>query len=306
MQQRASDVMSGFGDLSMVELRLVETVVLLVGLGVLRILMGTLVGRQVADERARYHWTRGVTYVLVLVALVAIGRIWFEGLRAVTTFLGLIGAGLVIALKEPVLNMAGWFFMLWRRPFAVGDRIQVGSFAGDVIDQRLFLFSLLEIGNWVDADQSTGRIVHIPNGRVFVEPVANYTRDFPYLWNEVTVVVTFESNWQAARDLLLQVGQRHGRVVQGGEEERLLAEIKRQMIFYSTLAPIVYTSAGERGVVLALRYLCDARARRGTAHAIWEDVLVAFAARDDIDFAYPTRRFFSRDTEQRTLQPPPA
>ncbi|NIP82375.1 MAG: mechanosensitive ion channel, partial [Gemmatimonadetes bacterium] len=89
----------------------------------------------------------------------------------------------------------------------VGDRIQIGAHAGDVIDQRIFQFIVLEIGNWVDADQSTGRIIHIPNGLVFREPLANYTRGMQYIWNEIRVLVTFESNWKRAKQILDEIVQ---------------------------------------------------------------------------------------------------
>jgi hypothetical protein len=76
-----------------------------------------------------------------------------------STFLGLVAAGIAVALKDPLTNLAGWLFILWRRPFTAGDRVQIGEHKGDVIDLRLFRFTLLEIGNWVHADQSTGRLL---------------------------------------------------------------------------------------------------------------------------------------------------
>ena len=71
-----------------------------------------------------------------------------------------------------------------------------------LIDLRIFQFTLMEIGNWVDADQSTGRIVHVPNGSVFVTPLANYAKGFQYIWNEIPVLVTFESDWRRAKEIL--------------------------------------------------------------------------------------------------------
>jgi small-conductance mechanosensitive channel len=291
-------------ELGTIEVRMIETIAVLLLLIILRAIAGMLIRRNVSDARSRYHWGKGVSYATALVGLLVIGRIWFLGFRSVATFLGLVAAGLVITLKEPVLNMAGWIFLLWRRPFVVGDRIQIGDHAGDVIDRRLFQFSILEIGNWIDADQSTGRIIHIPNGRLFQEPLANFTRAFPYLWNEVSVPVTFESNWREAKRLLLAIAERHS--LDPEQEAKILSESQHYMIFYSTLRPTVYTRGGEYGVILTVRYICGARARRGTAQAIWEDVLDAFADRGDIDFAYPTRRLFDRVAEERTLRTPAA
>lgn len=301
------DSLAFVGDLSSFEVRAIETAGLVLVLVIVRELLLLIVRGQTRDARVRYHWSKGITYAVVVLGVFGIGRVWFVGLGSIATFVGLVGAGLVIALKEPVSNFAAWGFMLWRRPFVIGDRIEIGAHAGDVIDQTLLEFSILEIGNWIRSDQSTGRVIHIPNGRLWVEPVANYTRGFPYLWNEIDVVITFESDWRRAKELLLTIAERHGHELSGAAEQEVLTQSRRFMIFYSTLAPTVYTRATERGVMLTIRYLCEVRRRRDTEQAIWEGVLTAFAGEPDIDFAYPTRRFFDRASEDRTLRDhPPA
>ncbi|MBR9990627.1 MAG: mechanosensitive ion channel [Gemmatimonadetes bacterium] len=292
-------------ELSSVEVRLIETAVLLLFIIMLRALVMLVLRRQVSDDRTRYHWRKGITYALGIVGLFLAGRIWFVGFRSIATFLGIAAAGLVIALKEPISNIAAWFFLIWRRPFVVGDRIQVNDHVGDVIDVRIFQFSLLEVGNWIGAEQSTGRVIHVPNGVVFNVPVANYTRGFPYIWNEIELVVTFESNWRAAKELLLEAAMQHGHSLSDEAEAEVLALGRRFMIFYSTLAPTVYTRISERGIAFAIRYVCDPRGRRDSEQALWEAALEAFAQRDDIDLAYPTQRFFHRGQEALTLGRPP-
>ncbi len=184
------------------EARLLGTLVTVMGLWLLHRLALALVYRRVRDPWIRYRWRKSSTYALLATGIVIVGRMWFAGVQALATFLGLVGAGLAIALKDPVSNLAGWAFIMWRRPFEVGDRVQVGPHAGDVIDLGLFQFTLNEIGVWVDADQSSGRIIHIPNGQVFTEPIANYDKGFKYIWNEVPVLVTFESDWRKAKQIL--------------------------------------------------------------------------------------------------------
>lgn len=179
--------------------RLLASVLVVVGLWMARRLALAVVWRRVEDVRSRYRWRKSLTYTAVVVALLVVGRIWWEGLDQVATFLGLLSAGLAIALKDVVASLAGWAFILWRRPFEVGDRVQVGDHAGDVIDVRIFQFSLLEIGNWVDADQSTGRVIHVPNAKVLTDVVANYSKGFQQIWDELPVLVTFESNWRKAK-----------------------------------------------------------------------------------------------------------
>jgi small-conductance mechanosensitive channel len=288
-------------ELSSIELRLIETAALLFILLLLRTLLLGVVRRQIADDRSRYHWRKGITYALAVIGLFLAGRIWFLGFRSIATFLGIAAAGFVIALREPISSVAAWFFLIWRRPFVVGDRIQVDDNIGDVIDVRIFQFSLLEVGNWVGADQSTGRVIHVPNNVVFNEPVANYTRGFPYIWNELELIITFESNWRAAKQVLLEAVREHGHSLSEDAEAEVLALGRRFMIFYTTLAPTVYTRISERGIAFSIRYVCDPRGRRDSEQAIWEAVLEAFADRDDIDLAYPTRRVFDRSREERTL-----
>ena len=112
-----------------------------------------VVYRQVKDVRKRYSWRKSTTYILTFLTIFIIGRIWFQGFQSAATFIGLFAAGIAIALQDLLVNLAGWVFIMWRRPFDVGDRIEISGHAGDVIDKRLFMFSLMEIGKWVDADQ---------------------------------------------------------------------------------------------------------------------------------------------------------
>jgi small-conductance mechanosensitive channel len=156
----------------------------------------------------------------------------------------------------------------------------------------------MEIGGWVNADQSTGRIIHIPNSRVFTEPQINYTEGwFDYIWNEIAVLVTFESNWKKAKEILAEIVERHAGHLVPTAQFKMKESSRQFMIFSSNLAPSVFTSVADSGVLLTVRYLCDPRRRRDSTHEIWEEILARFARCDDIDFAYPTRRFYDNQRE---------
>jgi small-conductance mechanosensitive channel len=209
------------------------------------------------------------------------------------TYMGLLSAGVAVALKNPIENMAGWWFILWKRPFDVGDRIQIGEQKGDVIDQRLMMFSLMEIGNWVDSDQSTGRIIHIPNGEVFRKTIANYHHGFRYIWNEIPVLITFESDWREADKILTDIVKKQAMNI----SEKALADMQKAahkfLIFYQILTPIVYTSVQDSGVQLTIRYLCEPKKRRDSEHKLWRHILAEFEKNDNINLAYPTTRFYN-------------
>jgi len=263
----------------------------------LRKLVLIIAFRRFDDIKVRYYWRKVSLYITFMLILLAAVRIWFVGFEDWPTYLGLLSAGLAIALAAPITNLAGWAFIIWRRPFSVGDRIEIGQVKGDVIDQRVFMFTVMEVGNWVDADQSTGRVVHVPNGKIFTEPLANYSKGFQYIWDEVAVLITFESDWRKAKEILTEIAVRNAEHLTKKAEQGVQKAAEKFMIFYKNLTPTVYTSVRDCGVLLTLRYLCVPRRRRSTQQSIWEDILEAFAQHDDIDFAYPTQRFYNNVSE---------
>jgi small-conductance mechanosensitive channel len=248
----------------------------------------------------RYKWQKSITYTVVITGFFLIIRVWFAGIQSLATFLGLITAGVAIALKDLVTSLAGWIFILWRRPFMVGDRIQIGDYQGDVIDIRVFKFSLMEIGNWVDAEQSTGRIIHVPNSMVFTDVLANYSQGFQFIWHEIPILITFESNWQKAKKILLKIANKHASQLSAAAEKRMKEVSKKYMVFYTTLTPTVYTTVKDCGVLLTMRYMIEPKKRRGSDQEIWEAILKDFAKNSDIDFAYPTQRFYNNVSEGKS------
>jgi small-conductance mechanosensitive channel len=282
---------------------MVSIIIIIVILIIQRLLKKLLIHR-IVDLKVRYQWQKISLYLAVFLIIIFLSNIWLELFGSMGTFLGLLSAGIAIALKDPLVNMVAWGFILIRQPFKVGDRVQIGKVSGDVIDIRLFQFSIIEIGNWVDAEQSTGRIVHIPNGVVFTEPQANYTAEFQYIWNEMPILITFESDWKKAKQILTDIINHHGVMLSNEAERQLIEAAKKFLIFYSKLTPIVYTSVKDSGVMLTLRYMCNPRERRSIEEKIWEDILIEFAKHTDIDFAYPTQRFYNNSTEGKNdLQP---
>ena len=277
--------------------KILYSLLIILVLSVIRFSILKIVWRFTEDPKLRYKWKRSVSFTIGLLTVILIASVWIKAIGQFGAFLGLFTAGLAIALKDPLTNIAGWIFILTRNPFSLGDRVQIGDQAGDVIDIRLFQFTLLEIGNWVDSDQSTGRIIHIPNGTVFTKSQANYSAGFQFIWNEIGILVTFESNWSLASELLQKIVSEHAKELSSDAEKRIIEASKKYMIFYQYLTPIVYTSVKDSGIQLTMRYICDPRKRRVTEHLIWEDVLRAFATHKDIEFAYPTLRYFDRRQE---------
>lgn len=255
--------------------------------------------RVIGNNKTYYRVKKSISYIIGTFAVLLVGRIWFEGVQSVTTFLGLFSAGLAIAMKDLIMNVAGWLFILWKGPFRVGDRIEIGDVSGDVIDIQVLDFTLMEIQNWVEADQSTGRIVHIPNSEIFEGPIYNYSKGIPFIWNEIPINITFESDWEKAKEILQDISNRHGELINDVAEKSIEDASRKFMIFNAKLKPTVYTSMNENGVLLTLRYMCSYRKRRDSTEKIVEEILSSFKKYPEIEFAYPTQRVYDRPTENK-------
>jgi small-conductance mechanosensitive channel len=269
-----------------------QTVVVLIAYFVVRRVARRVMLRTLEDPSQRYQVSRAVAYGFGILALLAVARIWIQGVSGLATYLGLASAGLAIALQDMLTNLAGWLFILVRQPFKVGDRIEIGPHRGDVVDIRLFRFIILEIGGWVHAEQATGRILHVPNGWVFKNAVANYDQAFGYVWNELEVTVTFESNWRRAKDALVKTVSEHAETLSPDAAQRIAEAANTFHIRFGKTTPVVWTSVVDNGVLLTARYLCKPRERRSSASVIWESVLAEVAAMADVDLAYSTVRYF--------------
>ena len=271
--------------------RIIITLVVLAAVLLLRWLVVRVASRQVTDSIDHYRIRKSATYGSTLILFVSAGWIWSNAFGEVGTFLGLLTAGLAIALADVFLNAAGWIYIVSRHPFRAGDRIEIGEHSGDVVDIRVLRFTLMEIKNWVDADQPTGRLVHVPNRSLFSQAMANYTEAFDHIWHEVNVLITFESDRVLAEELVRSVLHNHHM----SDEEMhtrsdFAAASKRYVIQPADFSPTVFLDVKDSGVQLTARLVIHPRERRQTNDRVWRDILEAFDAAPTVTLAYPTIR----------------
>ena len=175
------------------------SIVVVAALLLLRWLLLRLLQGQVDQAATWYRVRKTANWVTVGLVAVALGTVWAGALGTFVTVFALAAAGLAISLGEVIRNLAGGVYVALRHPLRIGDRVEIGDWAGDVVSTGPLAFHLLEIRNWVDADQSTGRILHVPNSLLFTRPLANFGAGFEWIWHEVAVPLTFESDWRRAR-----------------------------------------------------------------------------------------------------------
>jgi small-conductance mechanosensitive channel len=294
-----------FGLSSATQTKLITSAVTVAVLVVGRWLVLRTVHRRFEEAWVGYRARKVATYTATIVGAVVLAWIWIDAFNDLPTFLGLASAGVAIALADVLKNLAGWVYIWSRRPFRVGDRVEVDGTKGDVVDIRLFRFSLMEVGNWVQAQQSTGRLIHVPNGILFTNQVANYTEGFEYIWHEIPILVTFESDRQRARDIVQQAVREHSPNVEREAGARIRETARLYHIKIGTLTPIVYLSVEDSGVLFTARFLVDARRQRTVEQAIWEAILGSLDTEPTVELAYPTvRTYLSGPIEVAEHSPP--
>jgi small-conductance mechanosensitive channel len=214
--------------------------------------------------------------------------LWARLLQHTGTFLGILGAGLAIALREPLLSVAGRVAILAGHMFSVGDRIQLNQMSGDVIDVGFFYTRLMEIGNWISGDQVTGRIVQIPNSQVFGTAIYNYTQNFSYIWDEVKLPITYSSNLEAASEILVQIGGEYSREFLQGADAQLEQMRRHALVPEFELKPSVFLRVTDNWLELSLRYVVDPKQRRGASNFIFRETFKRLRERQDIKIASET------------------
>ena len=261
-------------------------IALILGLGYL---LRALVGRALpgsANEKTQF-WTRQAikltTAVLLILGLLSI---WFEDPTRLTTALGLVTAGLAFALQKVVTAVAGYFVILRGTVFNVGDRIVMGGVRGDVIALDFTQTTIMEMGQpptvqkadpamWVQSREYTGRIVTVTNARIFDEPVYNYTRDFPYIWEELALPITYAADRNRAERILLDAAERHTVPISELSQEALQEMQRRYAVKAVEMKPKVYYRLTDNWLELTVRFIVRDHGIRGLKDAMSRDILLA-------------------------------
>ena len=231
------------------------------------------VGKRIVNVDSRYRVRKFITFIGYLLAILAVATVYSDRLGGFTVAFGVAGAGVAFALQEVIASVAGWVAISFGGFYAPGDRVQLGGIKGDVIDISILRTTLMEVGEWVAGDLYSGRIVKVANSFVFKEPVFNYSGDFPFLWDEITLPVRYGSDWKLAQEML-------GRVV-----DEALVEYARQVqdswrrlvqeyrVEDANIEPMITLRATDNWIEFTVRYVVDYRKRRSMKNHLFTRIL---------------------------------
>lgn len=281
--------------------RLVATAVAVAAALIVAAVGGRLASRTVDDAFGRYHLRKGIRYATGVALTISILVIWSAFAGRAGFVLGLFAAGLAFAMQEVIGAFAGWVNILSGRVFRIGDRVQMGGVQGDVIDITPLRTKLLEIGStlpnaptWVRGRQHTGRVVAVSNKLTLTEPVFNYSAALGYVWDELTLPISYRSDWRLAERIVQEEAERLSDTE--GARAALHELALRHPIPTTELAPRVFVHATDNWMELAARFIVPVR----TARSATDDLTRRIAKRFDdegIEFASETMEISIRRSE---------
>ena len=257
--------------------KLIETSLGILIILIIFSLLRSYLARNIQDADARYRTRKALSLVSYLLILIFVASTFSDSLGKLTIVLGAIGAGVAFALQEVIGSFAGWIAISLGQFYKPGNRVQLGGIMGDVIDIGFLRTTLMECGDWVKADLYNGRIVRIANSYVFKEPVFNYSADFPFLWDEITIPVKYGSDRQLTTEILYNVVNDVFRDYIPQAQAEWKKMVRKYLIEDAQIEPMVTLIANDNWMEYKVRYVVDYKYRRSKKSKLFNRIL------DEID-----------------------
>ena len=229
---------------------------------VIKVVMEQIIANRIKEPKTRYSMKRIASMLSVLTFIAVAIAIWVDNLQALLVSYGVLAAGAAVALQDVFRNFAGGLVIFVTGTYHIGDRIEVNSKIGDVIDTGIFYTTLLETNEWVKGDQATGRLSILPNSFVLSGVVNNYTRDHPYIWDEINIPITYDSDWKAALLIIESVINIETKESTSESENSISRLTDKYYLPRKSTEPTVFVTLTDNWVTLNIRYITEVRQRR--------------------------------------------
>src|SRR3989475_7451126 len=231
-----------------------------------------------------------VSYVVWGTSLALVFYVLLGGGQAEFGFLGtaFVSAALIYVMQEPLLNIVGWVVLVTMGLYKLGDRIEMNQTKGYVVEITPMNTTVREFGGLLYGDSFTGRYVTIPNSQILKGNVFNYTKDTPFIWDQLTVSVTYESDHKIAEKMILEAAEDVVGPMMRENRSQLRAKYEfADLADYMAEEPRVGWGLKDSSVDLTLVYFCPVFAKGGYRTRLVKRVLEKFANEPRVEFPYP-------------------
>lgn len=274
-----SDIVNSIWDIDLYR-KIFFSALILVSQALLKRLLILLLNRQFTENSPYISAIRKtIGYSISILTVLLLFNVWVVGIRDLSVALGILAAGLVFALQEINSSFAGWLTIITGRPLSIGDRIETGGIRGDVVDISILRTTLMEIGNWLQGDHNTGRLVTVSNAFIFKEPLFNYSAHLRFIWDELSIPITYDSSWQKAITIMLEAVQENDHyktLLPLAEEQRRQAR-RKLAVNITSLEPRVFVKLTDNWIELGMVYPVDNELWRTFRSEVSQRILIEFA-----------------------------
>lgn len=229
------------------------------------------------NSRDKYMYNKKGETITGFITVVILFIVWSDYLKNFLTLITFISTAIALSLKDIIFNFFSGIYIRTSKIFSLEDRIEINDLRGDVVNINKTGFDLLEIGDRVNGEQSTGRIVHVPNALVFTYPVKNYVKAFKYIWDEIKIQIPLEADVYAVKKELYKIVKKNSiiRNIPNKMEHEVNDASSEYRLYFNNLEPIIYVEIVDAHIELYLRFLVHPKKKRNIENSIWLDILKA-------------------------------
>ncbi len=233
--------------------------------------------RKKQKAREKYMYNKKTSAMATVIMFILLFFVWAEYLKSFLTIITFISTAITLSLKDIIFNFFSGIYIRTSKIFSLEDRIEVNDLKGDVVNINKTGFDLLEIGDRVNGEQSTGRIVHVPNSIVFSYPVKNYVKAFKYIWDEIKINIPLDADVYKTKKELYKIIKKNSivRNIPNKMEDEVNDASAEYRLYFNNLEPIIYVQVIDDHIELYLRFLVHPKKQRNIENSIWLDILKA-------------------------------
>ena len=256
-------------------LSIIRTILLFIVLKIISRLLLLTFGKHIKRSKNIFLFHQSLNVFLNILSVILLLTIWYPYLKNISTVLSFISAGLTIAIREVILNLFAGIYIKTSKPFKIEDRISIDGIKGDVVLLNVLSFKMLEVGDRINGEQSSGLIINVPNSFVFSKSLKNYNTAFKYIWDEITIRLNIDCDLDKNKNEIMSIVNNNE--ILSSIPKKMKKEIKNASVdyrlYYNHLDPIIYTKVVDKHIELDIRFLVHPKKSRIVEDEIWTNIL---------------------------------
>ncbi len=258
-----------------------RTLLILLFFKLVKLIIIFITSKWLKRSKTRFVFHQTLNIIINIICVIFLFLLWLPYLKNILTIISFISAGITIAIRDIILNLFAGFYIKTRKPFKLEDRISIDGITGDVVLINNLSFKILEVGDRINGEQSSGLIINIPNSFVFSHSLKNYNTAFKYIWDEITIKLDINADLDKNKKEIMKI-------INSNE---IVSEIPKKMekevrdatldyrIYYNHLEPIIYTKVNDNHIELNLRFLTHPKKTRIIEDYLWTNILKKYKAK---------------------------